>query len=190
MIDMCHQGILYALRKPNRFCDAKAVRIRQETGIYSYLLGHLLLSHNRRQDACTVFERDMQRAREQGLDYLPAIECDMCDVPVPREGEVDGVYFVCTTCTNIDLCSSCMEEYKSTRKIDIIGAEFCENHEFLKVPSDGWQDVAAGKVNKQGETEDEWLARLAAIDGGDAAVWRDMGVSAQSIEKPGSSTDF
>ena len=163
--EMYHQGVLFALNKPNSFCDGEAVSFRQETDFYSYLLGHLLLSHHRRQDACTVFERDMQRAGEQRLGYLPAIECDMCDAPVPRRGEVDGVYFVCTTCTNIDLCSSCMEEYKSTRKIDIVGVEFCENHEFLKVPSDGWQDVPEGKVNKQGETEDEWLARLASIDG-------------------------
>ena len=159
VMNMYHQGMLYALDKPNRFCDTKAIRIRQEAGIKNDLLGRLLLFKNRRQDACTAFERQMQWAREWGQ------RCDMCDVHLPREGEVDGVYFVCTACTDIDLCSSCMEEYGSTRKIDREGLELCDSHDFLKVPSDGWQDVPVGKVNKQGETEDEWLARLAIIDG-------------------------
>ena len=164
VMDMYHQGMLYALNKPNRFCDNKAVKISQEAGIEYWLLGRLFLSQKRRQDACTAFERQMQWAWEVCL------KCDMCDVGLPREGEIDGVYvicvyFVCTTCTNIDLCSSCMEKYGSTGTIDREGLELCESHEFLKVPSDGGQDVPVGKVNKQGETEDEWLARLAVIDG-------------------------
>ena len=164
VMDMYHQGILYALRKPSRFCDTKAMEISQEASIEYDLLGRLLLLQNRRQDACPAFERQIQVARETG------IHCDLCDMTLPKEGVVDGtyyvrVYFVCTTCTDIDLCSSCMEQYGTTGTIDREGVEFCENHEFLKVPSDGWQDVPEGKVNKQGETEDEWLARLATIDG-------------------------
>ena len=164
VMDMYHQGILYALRKPNRFCDTKAMRISQDAGIDYGLLGRLLLSQKRRQDACTAFERQMQVANQTLLI------CDLCDVTLPREGVVDGAYyfcvnFVCTTCTNIDLCSTCIEEYLSTRTIDREGLELCEDHDFMKVPGDGWQDVPAGKVNKQGETEDEWLARLAIIDG-------------------------
>ncbi len=162
VMDMYHQGMLFALRKPNRFFDPKAVRI--EAGIRNNLLGRLLLFQDRRQDACTAFERDMQRASEQSLDYCPSAICDLCDVPLPREGEVDSVYFVCTTCTNIDLCSTCMEQYETGRTINREGSELCESHEFLKVPSDGWQDVPVGKVNKQGETEEEWLARLAIMD--------------------------
>ena len=163
VMEMHYQGMLFALNKPNRFCDAEAVGISQEKGIDSYLLSRLLLFQSRTQDACTALERDMQR-REQGLVYRPNVECDMCDIPVLRDWDVDDVYFVCTTCAEIDLCSTCMGEYQTTRKIDKEGTELCENHEFLKVPSDGWQDVPAGKVNKQGETEDEWLARLAIID--------------------------
>ena len=165
VMDMYHQGMLSALGKTNRFFVTKAARTTQEEDIDYRLLGRLLLFQNRTQDACTALERDMQRVREHGLDHFPCAICDMCDVPVPRKGEVDGVYFVCTRCTEVDLCPTCMEEYQTTRKSDREGTELCENHEFLKVPSDGWQDVPAGKVNKQGETEHEWLARLAIIDG-------------------------
>ena len=169
VMDMYHQGMLFALQKPNRFRDTNAVRTSQQEGVYNHLLGRLLLLQNRRQDACTAFELEMQRARK-GVSYYPRAGCDMCDVPVPRVGINDGVYivhayFVCTTCKDIDLCSSCMEEYGSTGTIDREGLELCESHDFLKVPSDGWQDVPVGKVNKQGETEDEWLARLAIIAG-------------------------
>ena len=163
--DMYHQGMLFALNKPNRFHDTQIVRTIREADIDDYLLGRLLLFQNRRQDACTVFERGMRRARELGLDYRPPVACDMCDVALPRKGEFDLVYFVCATCTSTDLCSTCMEEYKTTRTLDRDGFELCENHEFLKVPSDGWLDVPVGKVNKEGETEEEWIARLAIIAG-------------------------
>ena len=165
VMDMYHQGILYALRKPNRFFGGKAVRMTQEGDINYRLLGRFLLFQNRKQDACTALERAMQRVMERGLMGWPLVLCDMCDVPLPRKGEVDCVYFVCATCTDVDVCPTCMEEYQTTRKIDRDGLELCEDHDFLKVSSDGWQDVPAGKVNKQGETEDEWLARLAIIDG-------------------------
>ena len=155
VMEMYHQGILYALHKPNMFCEDKTARISQEAGIEYHLLGCLLLRQKRRQDACTAFERQKSSAGEM---YL---KCNLCDVSMPREWGVEGVYFVCTTCTNVDLCSNCMEQYKSTPMIDREGLELCEAHDFLKVPSDEWQDVPAGKVNKLGETEDEWLARLA-----------------------------
>ena len=164
MMDMYHQGILYVLRKPNRFCDTKAMRKSQDAGIEYGILGRLLVSQKRRQDACTAFERQMQVGKATFL------ECDLCDVALPREGIVDGayyscVYFVCTTCTDIDLCSTCIEQYGNTGTIDREGLELCESHDFLKVPGDGWQDVPAGKVNQQGETEDEWLVRLATVHG-------------------------
>ena len=177
VMDMYQQGILHALHRPNRFCDTEAMKISQEMDIKYDLLGRLLLGQKRRQDACTAFDRKMQRARETGVyclccdlifhdeeDY-DGRPCDLCDASILRELRINSVYFVCTTCANIDLCSTCMEEYNSTRTIDKEGVELCENHEFLKVPSDGWQDVPAGKVNKEGETEEEWLARLAIIDG-------------------------
>ena len=161
VMDMYHQGMLYALGKPNRFFDTQDIRIRPEASlIKARLLGHLLLSQHRKEDACTALERDVQRVGGQGLRNRILLRCDLCDVQVPREGEVDGVYFVCTTCTNVDLCPTCMEEYKIIRKIDRDELELCESHEFLKVPSDGWRDLPPGKVNKQGETEEEWLARL------------------------------
>ena len=175
VMDMHQQGMLHALHKPNKFCDAKAIEIRQEVDIDYGLLGRLLLGQKRRQDACTAFDRKMQRARETGI-YCPYCDvtvhdddgdyglfCDLCGESLLGEVGVDTVYFVCTTCAGIDLCSDCMVEYETTRKIDKEGKELCENHDFVKVPSDGWQDVPAGKVNKQGETEDEWLARLATI---------------------------
>ena len=165
VMDMYHQGMLFALNKPNRFGDTQAGRITQEADIDYYLLGRLLLFQNRRQDACTAFERGMQRAREQGPYFGLSVECDMCDLPLPRKGGLDAVYFVCTTCTDIDLCPSCMEDYKETLKIDKEGLELCESHDFLKVPIAGWQDVLVGKVNKQGETEEEWLARLTVLAG-------------------------
>ena len=158
--DMYHQGMLFALDMSNRFRDTQAVTTGQEADIDYDLLGRLLLFQNRRQDACTAFERGMQRARE-GLYCSPNLECDMCDLPLP----FDAVRFVCSTCTNIDLCSTCMEDYETIRKIDKDGVELCESHDFLKVPSDGWQDLPVGKVNKQGETEEEWLARLAVLAG-------------------------
>ena len=164
VMDMSHQGTLYALGKPNRFFGTKGVRTSPEERLVDpRLLGHLLLFQNRKEDACTALERDVRRAKGQGLCNRIYLKCDLCDVKLPREGEVDGVYFFCTTCTNIDLCPTCMEDYKTTRKIDRDGLELCENHDFLKVPSDGWQDLPVGKVNKQGETEDEWLARLRMI---------------------------
>ena len=160
VMDMYYQGMLYALGKPNRFFDPKAVRTSPEGSLIDgHFLGRLLLFQNRKEDACTALERDMRRAREQNLGCIAG--CDLCDVQLPREGKVDGVYFVCTTCTDIDLCPTCMEDYKTTRKIDRDGVELCESHDFLKVPSDEWQDLPVGKVNKQGETEEEWLARLA-----------------------------
>ena len=162
VMDMYHQGMLYALGKPNSFVNTNLMRTDQrEASIKSRLrlLSHLLLLQNKKQDACTALERGMQKAREQGLG--PVVLCDLCDVHLPREGEVDGVYFVCTTCTDIDLCPACMEDYKITGKVEKDDSELCESHEFLKVPSDGWQDLPAGTVNKQGETEEEWLARLA-----------------------------
>ena len=162
VMDMSHQGTLYALGKPNRFFGTKGVRTSPEERLVDpRLLGKLLLFQNRKEDACTALERDVQRAKGQSLRNRVDISCDLCDVTLPREGEVDGAYFFCTTCTNIDLCPTCMEDYNTARKIDRDGLELCESHDFLKVPSDGWQDLPVGKVNKQGETEEEWLARLA-----------------------------
>lgn len=166
VMDMYHQGMLYALGKPNRFLGTKLLKTSLEESLVDpRLLGRVLLFQNRKHDACTAFERDMQRARERDLRHRATIYCDLCDVRLLRAGEADGVYFTCTTCTDIDLCPSCMEDYKTNRKIDRDGLELCESHEFLKLPGDGWQDVQEGKVNEQGETEEEWLARLAVLAG-------------------------
>ena len=166
VMDMYHQGMLYALGKPNRFLGTKLLRTSPEESLVDpRLLGRLLLFQKRKYDARTAFERDMQRVRERDLHHRSTIYCDLCDVRLLTLGEAYRVFFVCTTCTDTDLCPTCMEDYKTIRKIDRDGVELCEGHEFLKVPGDEWQDLPAGKVNSVGETEEQWLTRLAVLAG-------------------------
>jgi len=37
---------------------------------------------------------------------------------------------------------------------------WCQGHDFLKVPGDGWKDLLIGVVNKQGQSFEEWLKSL------------------------------
>lgn len=83
------------------------------------------------------------------------VSCDSCAAKY-----VLGARFVCCTCTSIDLCVPCMEEYRKNGMVKMDAFEVCKGHEFLKLPRPEWTELEAGKVNERGETEEEWLERL------------------------------
>ena len=127
-------------------------------------LGHLLLFRENHIDACTAFEQYYIDSPNQArrADFLSF--CDVCD---PRHlKNIVGERFVCSKCTNIDLCPPCMEKYRIGGRLVMDTPELCVGHEFLRVPSIGWRDLVAGRVNSAGQSEGEWLESLANIYGG------------------------
>lgn len=118
-------------------------------------LGQLLLLRRNFDDARTAFERFMTNTVKEAEAMSFYVSCDS------REANyVLGDRFVCCTCTNIDLCVPCMDEYRNNEIVEMDAFEVCKGHEFLKVPRPGWAELEAGKVNERGEREEGWLERL------------------------------
>lgn len=105
----------------------------------------------------------------RGLDKFKGHEapfaeiiCDLCDLALPEASEIHSRRFVCCTCIDVDLCAPCMDEYNAHgRSLGTDAYEVCQGHEFLEVPHRSWGWVDDEKVNPRGETEREFLNRLA-----------------------------
>ena len=105
-------------------------------------LGHCLLLIGEPADARTCFENDSGN-----------IFCDGC----PGDRRVRGKRFVCVSCTDTDLCESCM----SLQKSQAPPLPSCKDHGFLEVAKPGLVPYKEDRVNDAGETFREWLTRLA-----------------------------
>ena len=127
---------------------ATGLRTSQETELY-HELGHCLILASNIQDAETAFE---QRITEH-LDKLNPVHLALCDMCLTDN--ISGKRFVCCTCGDIDLCSACMEKYKTG-----VPTRTCESHSFLKIPGGDWRALSHPQVNKMRESRDRWLERL------------------------------
>jgi Ankyrin repeats (3 copies) len=127
-----------------------ANKLRQSPLNSSYHeLGHCLLLSNDYEKASTAFEQQIVKAPTKPRPVHLAM-CSSC------ASTMSGDRFVCCTCADIDLCSSCMEKYNTEGSI-----RTCKGHKFLKVPGNDWEWLTDLHVNKLGESKDQWLERLA-----------------------------
>jgi ankyrin repeat protein len=90
-----------------------------------YELGYCLLFLQDLDNASKAFEQQIITSPKQGV-VTHNVSCDFCFSP-----NIRGMRYICRTCPDIDLCSSCMETYEnasSTRR--------CRHHDFLQIPSE------------------------------------------------------
>ena len=114
-------------------------------------LGHCLPLCNDDEEASTAFKKCMTN---WGIEPVHPAVCDMCD-----DNEcIKGVRFICRTCADTDLFSSCMSRYHSET---LVGqAWLCQGHQFIKVLSNDRESLLNDHANRIGETSEQWLTRL------------------------------
>jgi ankyrin repeat protein len=112
-------------------------------------LGHCLLFLQDLDNASKAFEQQIITSPKQGV-ITHDVSCNFCFSP-----NIRGMRYICRTCPDIDLCSSCMETYEnasSTRR--------CRHHSFLQIPSEQWNDIYGDEVNHSGGLREHWLAQM------------------------------
>lgn len=87
-------------------------------------LGHCLLIVWEQDDSCTAFERQWVEKSEQSR-----VHCDSCNVRKPKSAQISSQCFVCSTCTDVDSCPRCTEEYNINGSVEMKCPEFWEKHE-------------------------------------------------------------
>lgn len=110
-------------------------------------LGHCLLLLQQPDEACISFQQKIT-LDERGCPAHDII-CDIC-----KKADFTGPRFVCKTCADIDLCSTCMPKYHE------VEMGVCHGHEFLEIP---WSppDPTEHKITDVISDEmQEWLRRL------------------------------
>lgn len=80
----------------------------------------------------------------------------ICDNCPPDRDMIWGQRFICRSCEDCDLCTSCFEVYKEGE----LRLDACRDHEFLDVPRPEWKDLRPGVVGTDGTTLEEWFQRL------------------------------
>ena len=118
-----------------------------ENRVFFHHLGHCLLLVGDISNAEIAFEQYIYDHDTDGKP-LHALICSDCNA----EGGIKGDRFVCRSCPNMDLCSSCMEHYVSVRT--------CQNHQFLKISRTDRQGIQSPAIVKGAETMDRWLEGL------------------------------
>lgn len=116
-------------------------------------IGHMLLWVGRLQDAVVAFEQQISRSHKGVLHSK--IVCDGCDHPI----RLPSIRFICVSCNDIDLCSTCRQDYERKGRLDR-KLPICRNHAFLAVPRDIWSTLPSGVVSADGTTAEDWMNRL------------------------------
>ncbi|KAL6884466.1 hypothetical protein GGI43DRAFT_419458 [Trichoderma evansii] len=121
-------------------------------------LGRALLVMKEAGEAVTAFEQALQPMKMTESVMHNGITCDGC-----KANDFPGVRYVCNTCPDRDLCSICFDKYidKHMNSVAIASRiSICQNHSFLKIPSDNWAGFSDGYINTHGENCDQCLGRL------------------------------
>ena len=129
---------------------ANRLLLSKDNDLYHYL-GHCLLLNCDYQEACTAFEQRITSASKESTPIHSAY-CNMCTL----KDSISGKRYICCSCVDVDVCASCMEDYNTGASI-----RTCKGHKFLKVPGDAWQSLPVSEVNGLGESEKQWVQRLA-----------------------------
>jgi len=109
-------------------------------------LGKQLLYLGDEESARTVFETFITtKIKSRVIEFDDC--CEQCFAGT------EHLYY-CKTCPLVGLCSKCLKDRKDDKM------PWCQGHDFLKVPGDGWKDLPIGVVNKQGQRFEEWLKDL------------------------------
>jgi ankyrin repeat protein len=109
-------------------------------------LGRQLMLLGDDESAVVAFSRNItSRHHSRVVTWL--YRCDGCYSKI-------GPRFVCRSCALISFCLECGKGNRSKR------IPWCHDHEFLKVPADGWSDLPEGKFDSAGRTFVEWLKDL------------------------------
>lgn len=72
------------------------------------------------------------------------------------KSNIFGFRYVCTVCAVSDLCDACYKEYQTCS----LQLPVCQEHDFLQVPQDEWEEMEPGAVDVDGRTFEEWLEYL------------------------------
>jgi len=112
-----------------------------------YRLGKQLLYLGDEESACTIFEMSIMTKIKSHVIEFNSDLCEQCSI------NTEHLYY-CKTCPLVTLCSKCLKDRKDDK------VPWCQGHDFLKVPGNGWKDLPIGVVNKQGQSFEEWLRDL------------------------------
>ena len=111
-----------------------------------YRLGHQLLYLGDEESARTIFETLITTKIKSSVIESEEY-CSQCFTNTRH-------LFFCKRCPLVVLCSKCLKDRKDDK------VPWCQGHDFLKVPGDGWKDLPIGVVNKRGQSFEEWLKDL------------------------------
>src|SRR5947207_7380827 len=109
------------------------------------LIGGLFIRIGDDLEATTAFEQGISSDRSDSTTVHQA-ECEMCEM-----SPIQGPRYVCRVCADISLCDSCMVRYDEGGSVTT-----CDQHTFLKIPSEAWKTLKPFQVNEMGETLGEW----------------------------------
>ena len=117
----------------------------------SFRTATILLKLDDEASAQVILEQRISPFSKINTLYWPDLSCTSCD------GEY-GCLYICRTCSHmlVLLCEGCKELGKANKD----EAPQCLGHDFLQIPSEGWQYLRKGTVNTEGETFDEFLKSL------------------------------
>jgi hypothetical protein len=113
-------------------------------------LGRCLMYLNCPDEACAAFEQRITSKPDKGA-IMHMAYCSLC-LSFER---ISSRRFVCKTCPDVDLCSTCMNKYEEGALV-----QGCQAHEFLEFPGQHWSSLRSPKVNLLGESLKDWLARM------------------------------
>ena len=111
-----------------------------------YHLGKQLLYLGDEESARTIFETFIRTKTKSHIIEFDD-HCEQCFT------DTEHLRY-CKTCPLVRLCSKCLKDRNDDK------LAWCQGHDFLKVPGDGWKDLLIGVVNKQGQSFEEWLKSL------------------------------
>lgn len=141
--------------------DLKKPRARAViSGSYSYV-GSLLLASKYLGDAKTAYMASMTRIEGTG-QAEHAAHCDLCSETIT------GDRFICESCPDTDLCSSCYKLYRldpNDQPARIASLGSCKGHPFYHVSEEEWRNLPESILNEQGEDEASFVERLSRTYG-------------------------
>ena len=111
--------------------------------------GIALLLANKIQDVQAAFGQQIIKNPDKLNPIIYHYVICVCQGNIRRE--MFCLLYLC----DIDLCSACMEKYKTEPSL-----QTCESHSFLMISRTDWQDMPDLGVSKLGESRDRWRKHL------------------------------
>jgi hypothetical protein len=112
-------------------------------------LGHCLMYLHESAEALTAYEQQIL-APSNDSAVTHNVTCDIC-----WSSTIRGIRYVCTTCPDVDLCSSCRGKYDGS-----VFPKGCCRHDFMSVPGPALARQNSNIMNASGETRIVWLKRI------------------------------